>query len=157
MPLGANDEHYRGRTASRGVFLSWCGALLGWIRSSLDEMISRSGFDAFYYLRLAASLGSKQPKEQHKRHGVYTGLGHHCGVTPYSSLWSGGLPHGLMMNNTRKNCLTRGVLVLVVVARVLLLDLSDRSPDAPMVRSHLLPWGWLVLFIGGGPGPLPKY
>ena len=39
------------------------------------------------YLHLAASLGSKLRKEQHKGHKIYTGSGHHCGVIPYSSLW----------------------------------------------------------------------
>ena len=38
------------------------------------------------YLLLTASLGSKQSKEQHKRHRVYTGSGNHCGVIPYSSV-----------------------------------------------------------------------
>src|SRR3954462_9560077 len=47
------------------------------------------------------------PKEQHKRHRVYTGPGHRCGVIPYSSV-VGGLPLGLMMmNSTRKNGLVR--------------------------------------------------
>ena len=32
--------------------------------------------------------------EQHKRHEVYTGSGHRCGVIPYSSVWCGGLPQG---------------------------------------------------------------
>src|SRR3954463_13603255 len=46
-------------------------------------------------------------KEQHKRHRVYTGSGHRCGVITYSSV-VGGLPLGLMMmNNTRKNSLAR--------------------------------------------------
>ena len=76
------------------------------------------------YLCLVASQGSKLHEEQHKGHEVYTSLGHHCGVIPYSSFWGGGLPQGLMMNNTRKNCLARDVLALVVLARVQLLDLS---------------------------------
>src|SRR3954466_1226502 len=60
------------------------------------------------YLYPTASLRSKLWKEQHKRHRVYTGSGHQCGVIPYSSLWRGGLPLGLMMmNNTRKNSLAR--------------------------------------------------
>ena len=55
-----------------------------------------------------AMLESKLRKEQHKRHGVYTGSGHRCGVIPYSSVWCGGLPLGLMtMNDTRKNSLAR--------------------------------------------------
>ena len=29
----------------------------------------------------------KLHEEQHRGHEVYTGLGHHCGVTPYSSVW----------------------------------------------------------------------
>lgn len=39
------------------------------------------------YLHPSAMLGSKLRKEQHKRHRVYTGSGHHCGVIPYSSVW----------------------------------------------------------------------
>ena len=50
---------------------------------------------------------------QHKGHEIYTGSGHHCGVIPYSSLWCGGLPQGLMMNITRKNSLARGCSRLV--------------------------------------------
>ena len=42
-----------------------------------------------------------------ERHEIYTGSGHRCGVIPYSSVWCGGLPLGLMMNNTRKNSLAR--------------------------------------------------
>ena len=38
------------------------------------------------YLRSSALLGSKLRKEQHKRHRVYTGSGHHCGVIPNSSV-----------------------------------------------------------------------
>ena len=60
------------------------------------------------YLHPSASLRSKLWKEQHERHRVYTGSGHCCGVIPYSSVWHGGLPLGLMMmNNTRKNSLAR--------------------------------------------------
>ena len=49
----------------------------------------------------AALLGSKLRKEQQKGHEIYTGSGHHCGVIPYSSLWCGGLPQGMMMHHTR--------------------------------------------------------
>ena len=69
---------------------------------------------------------SKLHEEQHKGHEIYTGSGHHCGVIPYSIVWCGGLPLGLMMNNTRKNCLARGGALMVVLAKVLL---SGRSPD----------------------------
>ena len=55
-----------------------------------------------------ASLRSKLREERHKRRMFYTGSGHRCGVIPYSSVWCGGLPLGLMMmNNTRKNSLAR--------------------------------------------------
>src|SRR3954465_2960694 len=58
-------------------------------------------------LYLSVSQGSKLPKEQHKRHRVYTGSGHRCGVIPYSGV-VGGLPLGLMkMNSTRVNSLAR--------------------------------------------------
>ena len=60
------------------------------------------------YLHPSALLRSKLRKEHHKKHRIYTGLGHHCGVIPYSSVWCGGLPLGLMMmSNTRKNSLAR--------------------------------------------------
>ena len=39
---------------------------------------------AFY---LSVSQGSRLLKELHKRHKVYTGSGHRCGVIPYSSVW----------------------------------------------------------------------
>ena len=92
-----------------------------------------------------ASQGSKLlHEEQHKGHEVYTSSGHHCGVIPYSSLWSGGLPLGLMMNNTRKNSLAR-----VCSCGLSLFGRPDRSISVPC--------GWLVLFIGEGPEPLPKY
>ena len=83
-----------------------------------DPLGSNSGVHAEIapptYLCLAASQRSKLHKEQHKGHEVYTSSGHHCGVIPYSSLWCGGLPQGLMMNNTRKNCLARGGVLVVV-------------------------------------------
>ena len=43
---------------------------------------------------------SRLERRTHKGHEVYTGSGHRCGVIPYSSVWCGGLPQGLMMNNT---------------------------------------------------------
>ena len=45
---------------------------------------------------------SKLHDEQHKGQKVYTSSGHRCGVIPYSSLWCGGLPQGLMMNSTKE-------------------------------------------------------
>ena len=54
------------------------------------------------YLRLVASQGSKLHEEQHKGHEVYTGSGHHGGVIPYSNVWCGGLPQGLIRNSTRE-------------------------------------------------------
>src|SRR3954463_10147838 len=54
---------------------------------------------------------SRPERRTHKGHEIYTGLGHRCGVIPYSSVWCGGLPLGLMkMSNTRKNSLARSVL-----------------------------------------------
>src|SRR3954464_10368779 len=52
-----------------------------------------------YALYLSASQRSKLLKEQHKRHRVYTGSGHRCGVIPYSSVvwwiasWADGNEH----------------------------------------------------------------
>ena len=53
--------------------------------------------------------------DEHKGRKVYTGLGHRCGVIPYSSVWCGGLPLGQMMNSTkeeqpRERCSCGGVL-----------------------------------------------
>ena len=65
------------------------------------------------------------------------------------------MPQGLMMINTRKNCLVRGVLVLVVLARVLLHDLSDPSLGAstlgvasPIYRRR--PWASSQILSGKG-------
>ena len=48
-----------------------------------------------------ASRESKLNGEQHEGHKIYIGLGHHCGVIAYSSVWCGGLPQGQMMNSTK--------------------------------------------------------
>ena len=53
----------------------------------------------------------KLHKEQHKGHEIYTGSGHHCGVIPYSSLWCGGLPLGLMRNSTVEEQPREGLLL----------------------------------------------
>ena len=37
-------------------------------------------------LSLAAISKLSSMNSQHKRHKIYTGLGHHCGVIPYSSV-----------------------------------------------------------------------
>ena len=52
----------------------------------------------------ARPIGSRESKlnnEQHEGHKIYTSSGHHCGVKPYSRVWCGGLPQGLMMNSTK--------------------------------------------------------
>ena len=97
------------------------------------------------YPCLTASLGSKLHEEQLKGHEIYTGSGHHCGVIPYSSLWCGGLPQGLMMNNTREELPREGR--------------SSCGGDASwegLNPDPFLLW-WLALFIERGLGPLPKY
>ena len=75
-------------------------------RVPADPLGSNSGVHAEIapptYLCLAASQGSKLHEEQHKGHEVYTSSGHHYGVIPYSSLWCGRLPQGLVMNNTKE-------------------------------------------------------
>ena len=54
------------------------------------------------------SRGRTRRTRNTERHEIYTGSGHRCGVIPYSSVWCGGLPLGLMMmSNTRKNSLAR--------------------------------------------------
>ena len=104
------------------------------------ELWGARGDLAFYCLRLAASLGSKKSKEQHKRHRVYIGSGHHCGVIPYSSVWCGGLPLGLMMNNTREEQPREGCSCG-----------GDASWEGLDPDPFLL-W-WLALFIERGPWP----
>ena len=73
-------------------------------RVPADPQGSNSGVHAEItppaYPRLVAFQGSKLHEEKHKGHEIYTGSGHHCGVIPYSSLWCGGFPQGLMMNST---------------------------------------------------------
>ena len=81
------------------------------------------------YLHSSALLGSELRKEQHKRRKVYTGSGHHCGVIPYSSVWCGRLPQGLMMNNTREEQPREGCSCSSV---------DELSPPHG---------GWLVLYI----------
>ena len=49
-----------------------------------------------------AMRGSKLNDERLMGHKIYTGSGHRCGVIPYSSVWCGGLPQGLMMNSTEE-------------------------------------------------------
>src|SRR3954463_14606992 len=45
-----------------------------------------SGARGDYALYLCVSQRSKLLKEQYKKHRVYTGSGHRCGVIPYSSV-----------------------------------------------------------------------
>ena len=96
---------------------------------------------------------SKLHEEQHKGCKVYTSSGHHCGVIPYSSLWCGGLPQGLMMNNTRKNYLARGVLGLVILARVQLLDPPSLRVASPIYRAR--PWASSQILSGKGANNWP--
>ena len=51
--------------------------------------------------RSIASQESKLKRRTTRGHKIYTGSGHRCGVIPYSSVWCGGLPQGLMMNSTK--------------------------------------------------------
>ena len=74
-------------------------------RVPADRQGSNSGVHAEItppaYAHLVSLQGSKLHEEQHKGHEIYTGSGHHCGVIPYSSVWCGGLPQGLMTNSTK--------------------------------------------------------
>ena len=65
------------------------------------------------YLHPSASLRSKLWKEQHKRHRVYTGSGHRCGVIPYSSVvwWIASWAKDEQLQG-KNNLLRRGALVL---------------------------------------------
>ena len=102
------------------------------------------------YLRLVRSQGYKLHEEQHKGHEVYTSSGHHCGVIPYSSLWCGRLPQGLVMNNTNEELPREGRSSCGGDA-----SWEGLDPDPSFIYPLLL-W-WLVLFIERGLGPLPKY
>ena len=94
------------------------------------------------------------PTEQHKRHKVYTGSGHHCGVIPYSSVWCGGLPLGLMMNNTRKNSLTRVCSWLVLPGSdSWILDASTLGVASPIYRQR--PWASSQILSGKGANNWP--
>ena len=57
--------------------------ILGSGRPLRFEHWGARGDYAFY---LSTSQRSRLPKELHKRHKVYTGSGHRCGVIPYSSV-----------------------------------------------------------------------
>ena len=48
------------------------------------------------------SRGRTRRTHNTKRHEIYTGLGHRCGVIPYSSVVVDGLPLVRMMNSTRE-------------------------------------------------------
>ena len=50
-----------------------------------------------YVFYLSISQGPKLLEELRKRHKVYTGSGHRCGVIPYSSVWWVDCLLGLMM------------------------------------------------------------
>ena len=112
------------------------------------------------YLHPSTSLRSRLRKEQHKKHRVYTGSGHRCGVIPYSSVWCGGLPLGLMMmSNKKKKSLARVCSWLVrrtagrssialstgFLARILI---ARSGPDCPTLG--------VASPIYRGLGPLPK-
>ena len=118
-------------------------------RVPADPQGSKSGVHAEIapptYLRLDTLQGSKLHEDQHTVHEVYTSSGHHCGVIPYSSLWRGGLPQGLVMNNTKEELPRKGR--------------SSCGGDASRERLNLDPFllWWLDLFIDRGAGPPPKY
>ena len=101
--------------------------------------------------RPIASRESKLNDEQHEGHKIYTGSGHRYGVIPYSSVWCGGLPQGLMMNSTRGRTASREVFLSwcgVLVGRDLVL--------VGLVRTQCLP-AVVAISIYRGPGPLAKY
>ena len=78
------------------------------------------------YLHPSASLRSKLWKEQHKRHRVYTGSGHRCGVIPYSGVvwWIASWDEDEQLQG-KNSLLRRGVLVLGEL--VVKGDLNDPS------------------------------
>ena len=86
-------------------------------RVPVDPLGSNSGVHAEIapptYLCLVASQGSKLHEEQHKRHKIYTGSGHHCGVIPYSSVvwWIASRAEDEQYKG-KNSLLRRGVLVL---------------------------------------------
>ena len=57
-----------------------------------------------YFLLIHVPTPRRESKlhDEHKGHKVYTSPGHRYVVILYSSLWCGGLPQGLMVNNTEE-------------------------------------------------------
>ena len=140
------------------------------------ELWGARGDYAFY---LTVLQRSRLLKELHKRHKVYTGSGHRCGVTLLQCV-VGGLPLGAdddeqyKEEQPREGLLWAGAMnckeefshpslsfSLIFIPSPHCLALTRRPPYSLISIRCLfqmpLPWGWLVLFIGKGPGPLPKY
>ena len=117
------------------------------------------------FLHHSAVLGSKLRKEQHKRHRVYTGSGHHCGVIPYSSVWCVDCLLGWWWWTIQGRTALRGSILgwgdelLGGVQPPLSLSLGSDWPTDPSnepLPSYLffvlfftdpLLYGWLILFI----------
>ena len=96
--LGLRDNE--DRSLSRGS-----EAPEGWCRisgSGRPLRFEHWGARGDYALNLSVSQGTSLLQETCKRHKIYTGSDHRCGVIPYSSVWCGGLPLGLMMNSTEQ-------------------------------------------------------
>ena len=64
-------------------------------------------------LSLTAISKPSSTNSQHKRHEIYTGSGHHCGVIPYSSVvwWIASWAEDEQYKG-KNSLLRRGVLVL---------------------------------------------
>ena len=88
-------------------------------------------------LNLAAISKPSSTNSQHKRHEIYTSLGHRCGVIPYSSVvwWIASRTEDEQYKG-KNSLLRRGVLVLG--------GCEDELNEFDV--SCLLLW-WLVLFI----------
>ena len=73
---------------------------------------------------------------QHKGHNIYTGLGHYCGVIPYSSVvwWIASWAEDEQLQG-KNSLLRRGVLVL---GKLVWLRMISVIPPL---------WWWLALFI----------
>ena len=99
--LSSVVDVYQYRVAPRAV-------CVGFVGSGRPLRFEHWGAHGDYAFNLTVSQGTKLLKELRKRHKIYTGSGHRCGVIPYSSVWFVDCLLGLvMMNNTGKNSLAR--------------------------------------------------
>ena len=106
---------------------------------------AREDFSLTSYALTRFAISASSRNLQHKGHKIYTGLGHRCGVIPYSSVWWWIASWAEDEQYKGKNSLLRrGVLVLgeLVWVRITQDEMPPTMVASPIYR---------------GPGPLPKY